>query len=240
MKLKHPISETRLDPKVAVPKEILEQYPWHWNPMEPNHTDGDHFMKNIDFDWKALGDWAVQKCNEHLTPQKYWRFDYEEDAIYHAKENVNNMPIKEQAFLAFKNNTHTPENSQYFKIANEEFEHWQEPLMDMFPNLKKDKMGISLFVQPPGHTMYTHVDTYSSFIRRTGDAKADYTVLRRYMAFVRDWDFGHFFHYGNHCFSQWKAGDCWDLVPGIYHGSANAGLNPKITIHWSGELKDAG
>jgi len=88
--------------------------------------------------------------------------------------------------------------------------------------------------------MYTHVDTYSSFIRRTGDTKADYTVLRRYMAFVRDWDFGHFFHYGNHCFSQWKAGECWDLVPGVYHGSANAGMNPKITIHWSGELKDVG
>jgi hypothetical protein len=29
-------------------------------------------------------------------------------------------------------------------------------------------------------------------------------------------------------------------VPGVYHGSANAGLNPKITIHWSGELKDNG
>ena len=55
--------------------------------------------------------------------------------------------------------------------------------------------------------------------------------------FVRDWDFGHFFHYGNYCFNQWRAGDLWDLVPGVYHGSANAGLNPKITIHWSGEIK---
>ena len=240
MKLKHPISEIRLDPKTAVPKEILEQYPWHWDPMEPNHTDGNHFIKNIEFDWKGLGDWAIKKCNEHLTPQKYWRFDYDEDAIYHAKENVNNMPIKEQAFMAFKNNTHTPENSQYLKRANEEFEHWHEPLKQMFTNLKEDNKGISLFVQPPGHTMFTHVDTYSSFIRRTGDAKADYTVLRRYMAFVGDWDFGHFFHYGNHCFSQWRAGDLWDLVPGVYHGSANAGMNPKITIHWSGELKDVG
>jgi hypothetical protein len=96
---------------------------------------------------------------------------------------------------------------------------------------------VSLFVQPPGHTIWSHTDTYSSFIRRTGGAKADYTVLRRYMAFVRDWDFGHFFHYGNHCFNQWQAGDLWDLKPGIYHGSANAGINPKITIHWSGELK---
>ena len=88
--------------------------------------------------------------------------------------------------------------------------------------------------------MYSHVDTYSSFIRRTGDGKADYSKLRRYMAFVTDWDWGQFFHYGNHNFQPWRKGDCWDLVPGIYHGSANCGLNPKMTIHWSGELKDAG
>ena len=31
--------------------------------------------------------------------------------------------------------------------------------------------------------------------------------------------------------------DLWDLKPGIYHGSANAGINPKITIHWSGEIQ---
>ena len=62
-------------------------------------------------------------------------------------------------------------------IANAEFEEWHQPLIDMFPNLKKDKMGISLFVQPPGHTMFTHVDTYSSFIRRTGDEKPNYTCL---------------------------------------------------------------
>ena len=195
-------------------------------------------MHNIKgFNWKALGDWAIKKCNEHLTPQKYWWYDDENDAVMHANDNVSNMPIKEQALLALKNNTHNKHNSQYFKIANEEFGDYYEPLKKMFPNLKEDKMGISLFVQPPGHTIWSHTDTYSSFIRRTGEAKADYTVLRRYMAFVRDWDFGHFFHYGNHCFNQWQAGDLWDLKPGIYHGSANAGINPKITIHWSGELK---
>ena len=238
MKLGSKISEKRLEPKHVVPTEILEQYPWHWDPMKKDHDDASCFMHTIkDFDWKALGDWAIKKCNEHLTPQKYWWYDDENDAVMHANDNVNSMPIKEQALLALKNNTHTKHNSQYFKIANEEFGEYYEPLKKMFPNLKEDKMGVSLFVQPPGHTIWSHTDTYSSFIRRTGEAKADYTVLRRYMAFVRDWDFGHFFHYGNHCFNQWRAGDLWDLKPGIYHGSANAGINPKITIHWSGELK---
>ena len=34
-----------------------------------------------------------------------------------------------------------------------------------------------------------------------------------------------------------KVGDELEIKPGIYHGSANAGINPKITIHWSGEIK---
>ena len=237
MKLNHKIPTERLDPKPTVPKEILEQHPWHWDPMKKDHSDETCYLKNIKFDWAALGKWSIEKCNEHLTPQKYWWYDYENDAVMHAKDNVNNMPIREQAKLALKNNTHNKDNSQYFKIANEEFGHWYEPLAAMFPNLKKDKMGISLFIQMPGHTIWSHVDTYSSFIRRT-KGPADYSVLRRYMVFVKDWDWGHFFHYGNHCFNQWQAGDCWDLRPGIYHGSANAGVNPKITIHWSGEIND--
>ena len=81
MKLRHPLPEKRLNPKNAVPKEILEQYPWHWDPMDKDHTDGNHFLKNIEFDWKGLGDWAIKKCNEHLTPQKYWRVDYEQDGM---------------------------------------------------------------------------------------------------------------------------------------------------------------
>ena len=35
----------------------------------------------------------------------------------------------------------------------------------------------------------------------------------------------------------WRQGDTWDLAPGIYHGSANSGVTPKITMHWSGKLK---
>ena len=103
MKLKHPIPEQRLDPKETVPNTILEQFPWHWNPMEEDHKDASCFMKNIEFDWKGLEAFAIKKCNEHLTPQKYWWYDYENEAVMHGQDNVNNMPIKEQAEIALKN-----------------------------------------------------------------------------------------------------------------------------------------
>ena len=234
------IPNERLDPKHTVPDSILEQHPWHWDPMTKNHNDkSNSYMGPIskDFDWEALAQLAINRANEQQVPEKYWSYDKETDTVYHSTDNVNNMPIIEQAKLALKNNSHNENNSQYFKTANEEFGEFYEPLKEMFPKLKRDKMGISMFVQPPGHTIWSHVDTYSSFIRRTGDDKPDYSKLRRYMVFVRDWDFGHFFHYGNHCFSQWEAGECWDLTPGVIQSSANAGFSPKITIHWSGEIE---
>lgn len=227
-----------ISPEESVLPVIREQYPWHWDPMKQDHGDALNYEGNVEFDWEGLAEFAINKANQHMTPEKFWWYDRENDRIMHANDDVSDAPIREQALLALKNNTHTAYNTQYFKIANEEFEHWFEPLANLFPGFGRDKMGISLFIQPPGHNIWSHVDTYSSFIRRTGDEKPDYTRLRRYMIFVRDWDWGHFFHWGNTCINQWQAGDFWDLQPGVYHGSANAGINPKITIHWSGELEE--
>lgn len=227
---------TRIDPTSSVLEEIRDQHPWHWDPMAPHTDKEDAYVKNVEFDWAGLANWCIQKVNKTRTPEKFWWYDYDNERVMHADEDVSNAPIREQALLALKNNTHTEHNSQYFKIANSEFEQWEEPLRALFPEFGKNKLGISLFIQPPGHTIWSHVDTFSSFIRRTGDAKPDYSRLRRYMIFVRDWDWGHFFHMGNACLSQWRAGDLYNITPGVFHGSANAGLSPKITIHWSGEI----
>jgi len=239
-KLKFKLTETRHDPKDKVLPEILDQHPWHWDPMKEDHNDASCFIGNWSdkFDWGGLSKWCIQKCNEHGLPEKYWHYEEDTGEFWHGKDIATNTPIREQALLMLRNNTFNRHNTQYFKIANKDFEHWEQPLRELFPQFGEDKLGVSLFVQLPGSMHWSHVDTYTSFIRRTGDAKADYSRLRRYMIFPRDWDFGHFFHYGNHCMNQWKTGDLWDLKPGIYHGSANSGPTPKITIHWSGELKD--
>tara|TARA_B100000424_G_C22910400_1_gene484313 strand:+ start:739 stop:1512 length:774 start_codon:yes stop_codon:yes gene_type:complete len=238
-KINFPLTSGRHDPKHTVVPDILEQHPWHWDPMKKDHNDN-YYLTNWahKFDWEGLSQWCFQKCNQHGNFQKYWTYDYETGTVMHGEDDATHSPIRDQVLLMMRNNTISEGNTPYFKIANSEFEHWEEPLRDLFPQLKKDKLGISLFIQPPGSMHWSHVDTYSSFIRRTGDAKPDYTKLRRYMIFPRDWDFGHFFHYGNHVMNQWHCGDVWDLRPGVYHGSANSGPTPKVTIHWSGELED--
>ena len=236
-KIKHKIQADRVDPKDAVPETILEQYPWHWDPTEKGHTDHAAFAGNIKFDWKSLGEWAIKKINDDRVPQKYWWWDDKEQAVMHASENVNSYPIYKQAYQHVRLNNFNEHNTQYFKYANEELGEFYKPLKEMFPSMSPESMGVSLFIQLPGQTIPCHVDTYSTYIRRVG-GKPDYKKLRRYMIFVRDWDFGHFFHWGNTCINQWQAGDFWSLRNGIYHGSANAGVNPKITIHWSGEVEE--
>ena len=163
------IPSKRIDPKPAVPDSILEQHPWHWDPMKTDHTDReDSYMGvlDVDFDWEELAQYAINRANtvSNGIPEKYWRYDYEEETIYHSTDNVNEAPIREQALLALKNNSHNENNSQYFKCANEDFGEYLEPLKAMFPQLRQDKMGVSLFIQPPGHTIWSHVDTYSSLL----------------------------------------------------------------------------
>lgn len=238
-KIAKPFRKNRIDPKNAVPRDIIEQHPWHWDPGTQDHTDGkDAYVDNVKFEWEELAQWSIEHVNKYLVPDKYWYYDYKNNRPMHSADDVTDAPIYEQALLALKDNTHNQHNTQYFKIANEEFgEYWFPKLKKLFPQFKKDKLGISLFIQPPGHTIWSHVDTFSSFIRRTGDDRPNYRNLKRFMVFVRDWDWGHFFHMGNANLSQWKAGDLYNITPGVFHGSANAGLSPKITIHWSGEIE---
>ena len=71
IKFRSPFSKTRIDPKPAVPTDITEQYPWHWNPQETNHNDANGFVGKVDFDWKGLAEWSIDFCNRDLTPQKW-------------------------------------------------------------------------------------------------------------------------------------------------------------------------
>ena len=69
-----------IDPYAAVPQEIIKQNPWHWNPQETNHKDGDSFIyTDASINWFELAEWAVAEANEIRVPQKYWWWDEENE-----------------------------------------------------------------------------------------------------------------------------------------------------------------
>ena len=235
--------------KDAVPQGIIEHSNWHWDPNKKDHKDADTYIGNVDYDWKRLEAWALDYAEKSGSPQRWFRIDREKGIIYHSNEVVNGMPYHKQAQLLFDSNDYNEFNTQYYKMKDKDLAEHFEPLWDMM-DMKDQNM--SLFVQMPGHTIPVHADVYSSFIRlnpdtfkdgkitaddwEQADAWSDFSKMRRYTLFVNDWDWGQFYQQGNNCLSQWKAGDLWQIPMGLVHSSANAGINPKLTFHWSGNM----
>jgi len=238
--------------KDKIPPGIIEHGNWHWDPKKKDHGDDLTFIGNIDYDWKRFEAWGLEFAEKSGTPQRWLRIDREKGIIYHSNDIVNGMPYFKQAQLLMETNDYNEHNTQYYKVKDKELEEHFEPLWNM---LKMDDQNMSLFVQMPGHTIPVHADIYSSFIRlnekafkqgqlvaeKWEDAAAwgDYSRMRRYTMFANDWDWGQFYHQGNTSLSQWEAGDMWQIPMSLVHASANAGINPKLTFHWSGNV-DAG
>jgi hypothetical protein len=59
----------------------------------------------------------------------------------------------------------------------------------------------------------------------------------RYMVFLKDWDWGHYFGIGNNVIHQWKAGDMITWNPHMHHCGSNAGMSPKITLNITGFIE---
>jgi hypothetical protein len=233
--IKHKFIKEKQHPKNAVPDYILDVTDWHWDPSKKDHNDSDSFMGTVDYDWKELEAWSLDMVDRVRTPQRYWHMDFEKGVIWHSNEMVNGTPIYEQARQHFETNGFNEHNTQYFKVKDKELEKHFEPLDKMF-NMSGQNM--SLFVQLPGQTIPSHADTYSTYKRNNPAGWGNYKTLQRYMIFVNDWDWGQFFHMGNHVLQPWTAGDLWQIPVGVYHGSANCGINPKITFHWSGNTPE--
>ena len=52
--IKFPLTSGRHDPKHTVVPEILEQHPWHWDPMMKDHGDDWYLTNYADEAFEAL------------------------------------------------------------------------------------------------------------------------------------------------------------------------------------------
>lgn len=97
-----------------------------------------------------------------------------------------------------------------------------------------DNSKMRLHVQRPGQMWNLHLDKLEKW------NPEDPSKIMRIMVALNDWEPGHFFSYGNHIHSQWRAGDVttfdWQNLP---HSTANAGHGPRITLQITGVATDA-
>jgi hypothetical protein len=90
-----------------------------------------------------------------------------------------------------------------------------------------------IHVQMPGEVWNLHIDKLSKW-----NPEQPYTIMR-IMIQLTDWEQGHFWSYGNHIDTQWRAGDVstfdWQNLP---HCTANAGHNPRVTLQLTGVITE--
>ena len=66
----------------------------------------------------------------------------------------------------------------------------------------------SLIKQYPGNIIPWHYDTHITFKNKIKkNEKLKNKKILRYMVFLTDWDWGHYFCVGNNIVHQWRAGD---------------------------------
>lgn len=92
-----------------------------------------------------------------------------------------------------------------------------------------EKCMTRVHVQLPGQTWNLHLDKLEKWMPE------DPSQVVRYFIQLTDWQPGHFWNFGNHCWSGWRAGDVvtfdWLNVP---HSTANAGHVPRATLQLTG------
>ena len=64
-----------------------------------------------------------------------------------------------------------------------------------------------------------HIDTFP------GEQK-----VTRYWIACEDHEPGHIFMYDNQVLSNYKAGDVFEITPGLWHGAANIGFTTKLSL----------
>lgn len=92
-----------------------------------------------------------------------------------------------------------------------------------------DKCMARIHVQHPGQTWNLHLDKLEKWMPENP------SQVVRYFVQLTDWQPGHFWSFGNYCWSGWFAGDVvtfdWWNVP---HATANAGHVPRATLQLTG------
>ena len=130
---------------------------------------------------------------------------------------------------------YTPESTRKYHL----FDNIPNKFLEIGELTGLSDYSVSLLKQPPGATNPWHYDTHFALGQKTNSTE-EYLEKnsRRYLIMLEDWHWGHFIQIGNNVLSQWKAGDIFTWPFGMWHTSANAGIEPKLTMQVTGLITE--
>lgn len=105
--------------------------------------------------------------------------------------------------------------------------------------LRLEQPDVRIHRQMPGMVAPIHIDTFCSHPIMDKEPWRDVSMLRRFVIQLTDWDWGHFWAFGNENWQQWRAGDVvYFESRDIPHCTANAGKEPRVTMIVTGWMTD--
>lgn len=181
---------------------------WHFDPTRDDSDAFKVFMR-VEGDWKDALNELNFEIKVGLTNYGYKGKDHDE--------------IIANDFIEWG----YPENLiQYERSYNV-----PPKLMKVAEQLKLKYPDVRIHRQMPGMVAPIHVDTFCSHPAMDKDPTLDVSLMRRFVIQLTDWEWGHFWHFGNKPWCQWKAGDVvYFESRDILHSTANAGKSPRLTM----------
>ena len=192
---------------------------WHFNPLKKNTKDF-FFIGNIKADYnKILKKISIIEKNKKFS------------VVVNSDKKLKKIK-QHNRIDSFLDWGYKKEQTKYLQIFSDEYPE----LFEKFINLSQlDNATSSLIKQYPGNTIPWHYDTHVTLknkIKKNKRLKNKQII--RYMVFLTDWDWGHYFCVGNNVVHQWIAGDIITWNPIVHHCGSNAGMTPKITLNVTG------
>ena len=192
---------------------------WHFNPLKKNANDY-FFIGNIKSDYKKL-----EKKIEKIE------IDIKTSSVVKSDKKLKKAKIHDR-IQSFRDWGYNKNQTEYVQIFSKEYPE----IFNKFIKISGlSEATSSLIKQYPGNIIPWHYDTHITFKNLIKKKKElSKKKILRYMVFLTDWDWGHYFCVGNNVVHQWKAGDIITWEPHIHHCGSNAGMTPKITLNITG------
>ena len=195
---------------------------WHFNPKNKKSKDF-IFIKNLKYDYKKLNE-QIRKL-EKKTDEK---------SVVQSDKKFKNLKLNKR-IQAFKDWGYLEDQTKFTQLFSSDHPKLFKKFLDLS---KLSNATASIIKQYPGNILPWHYDTHVTFknmIKNNKELKNKKVI--RYMIFLTDWDWGHYFAIGNNIIHQWKSGDMITWDPFMHHCGSNAGMVPKITLNITGFIE---
>jgi hypothetical protein len=203
-------------------KKYKSKYQWHFDSSKKNTRDY-FYLGNIKYDYKKLIK-QISKIEKKIKVRTVVNSDIK-----------SKKAILRNRMQSFRDFGYKKDQTEFYQIFSDEY----PKLFENF--IKLSGLGCassSLIKQYPGNIIPWHQDTHITLKNKLSKFKElKNKKIIRYMIFLTDWDWGHYFCVGNNVVHQWRAGDIITWNPIVHHCGSNAGMTPKITLNVTGLIE---